>query len=743
MSDRIGTVVSLPLLLLAGGSALADPGPEQQSFWNEELNGPLPRWRETGTPPPDPNQSLVPYAVTRHPAFQVPTSGDIVSPPEYAPCAGVVFRYSSGAWPTEVTDCVTALTAPPEHDEIAYVVVSSASQQTLATNAFTAAGADMSKVVFFRQPNDSIWLRDYGPHFITQDGALGIVDSHYYPTRPLDNFIPTLIADDEFEIPSYDIGLYYSGGNFQPGPADSGFMTALIHLDNPDHPEWFIQQLVMAYQGVETLHILPQLPFSVDGTGHIDMWFYIVDEDTVIISEFLPGENPTAINVTNNAVPYMEALGFEVFRVPALNDWNPGGSNTHYTYTNAYRVNDRIFIPSYGVGGGAHIARDADALATWQAAAPEAEIVQINCWNIIWAAGAIHCIMMQVPRYESPVPAAHVISPDGGEVLVAGTTHDLQWAATDDVAVTSVDLSYSTDGGITFPYPIATGEANDGHYDWTVPATVSDQVVVRVEANDGDSNVGIGDSADTAKITGTMRSVYDFSVNAGVDRWAWGTQTGSWASNVRANRYPVVSELTSTNYARLSTSNATGGDSDTGRYITGFPSSGFETTHVFEFTIAEDPALILDIGILWEGYGDDCTQMEMYVWNEFRGAWADALGWYGENRFMDNFAGNRDETLEGHIDGSFGDYLDPDGLLTILLYGERSGDRSFHDYMAVTVVHRLPADLDGDGVVGVSDFLLLLAVWGPCADPDDCPADLDGSGDVGVNDFLLLLAAWT
>ena len=87
--------------------------------------------------------------------------------------------------------------------------------------------------------------------------------------------------------------------------------------------------------------------------------------------------------------------------------------------------------------------------------------------------------------------------------------------------------------------------------------------------------------------------------------------------------------------------------------------------------------------------------------------------------------------------------FDPDGLLTILLYGERSGDRSFHDYMAVTVVHRLPADLDGDGAVGVSDFLLLLAAWGPCADPDDCPADLDGSGDVGVNDFLLLLADWT
>jgi hypothetical protein len=50
-------------------------------------------------------------------------------------------------------------------------------------------------------------------------------------------------------------------------------------------------------------------------------------------------------------------------------------------------------------------------------------------------------------------------------------------------------------------------------------------------------------------------------------------------------------------------------------------------------------------------------------------------------------------------------------------------------------------DLDGDGVVGVSDFLLLLAAWGPCPD-ECCLADLDRDGAVGVNDFLLLLAEW-
>jgi hypothetical protein len=50
-----------------------------------------------------------------------------------------------------------------------------------------------------------------------------------------------------------------------------------------------------------------------------------------------------------------------------------------------------------------------------------------------------------------------------------------------------------------------------------------------------------------------------------------------------------------------------------------------------------------------------------------------------------------------------------------------------------------PSDLDGDGEVGITDFLALLAAWGPCP---GCDADLDGDGEVGVTDFLALLAAW-
>ncbi|MCH7847868.1 MAG: trypsin-like peptidase domain-containing protein [Planctomycetes bacterium] len=51
-------------------------------------------------------------------------------------------------------------------------------------------------------------------------------------------------------------------------------------------------------------------------------------------------------------------------------------------------------------------------------------------------------------------------------------------------------------------------------------------------------------------------------------------------------------------------------------------------------------------------------------------------------------------------------------------------------------------DLDGDGVVGVKDLLILLGEWGPCDDCNDCLADLDDDCTVGVKDLLILLGNW-
>jgi trimeric autotransporter adhesin len=53
-----------------------------------------------------------------------------------------------------------------------------------------------------------------------------------------------------------------------------------------------------------------------------------------------------------------------------------------------------------------------------------------------------------------------------------------------------------------------------------------------------------------------------------------------------------------------------------------------------------------------------------------------------------------------------------------------------------------PADINCDGVVNVSDLLILFDSWGSCSDCDDCTADLNGDCVVNVSDLLILFDNW-
>lgn len=48
-------------------------------------------------------------------------------------------------------------------------------------------------------------------------------------------------------------------------------------------------------------------------------------------------------------------------------------------------------------------------------------------------------------------------------------------------------------------------------------------------------------------------------------------------------------------------------------------------------------------------------------------------------------------------------------------------------------------DASGDGLVNVTDLLILLSTWGPCS---ACPADIDADGNVGMLDLITLLGNW-
>ena len=51
-----------------------------------------------------------------------------------------------------------------------------------------------------------------------------------------------------------------------------------------------------------------------------------------------------------------------------------------------------------------------------------------------------------------------------------------------------------------------------------------------------------------------------------------------------------------------------------------------------------------------------------------------------------------------------------------------------------------PGDVDGDGIVGVTDLLAIIGAWGPCS---GCDEDLNNDGSVNVTDLLDVIANWS
>ena len=51
-----------------------------------------------------------------------------------------------------------------------------------------------------------------------------------------------------------------------------------------------------------------------------------------------------------------------------------------------------------------------------------------------------------------------------------------------------------------------------------------------------------------------------------------------------------------------------------------------------------------------------------------------------------------------------------------------------------------PGDVDGDGLVGISDLLIVLSDWGSC---HSCAADANGDTHVNITDLLIILSNWT
>ncbi len=312
-----------------------------------------------------------------------PPTGTVSTPAEYADNEGLLIRW--GSFNSVLTEMTVGITTG-DPDGIVYILVTGGSQQSSATSVLQGAGADMDQVGFITYTSNSVWIRDYGPRFIRNDDHRAIVDHVYNRPRPLDDAFPDFLASLWLE-PSYDLPLEHGGGNFHLFADRDAFMSELILAENPGLTAQDVMDYYDSYQNL-SLTIMPGFPTGFDSTRHIDMWMLAVGDREVIIGQYQPSDG-APYTITEDAVAELQARGYTVHRTPG---WNAGG--THYTYTNAVVFNELVFVSEFSN----YAAQNAQAVAVFETAFPDHQVIPVDCSQIIHSAGAIHCVVMHVPE---------------------------------------------------------------------------------------------------------------------------------------------------------------------------------------------------------------------------------------------------------------------------------------------------------------------------------------------------------
>jgi len=111
-------------------------------------------------------------------------------------------------------------------------------------------------------------------------------------------------------------------------------------------------------------------------------------------------------------------------------------------------------------------------------------------------------------QMDAPEPSVTIHGPNGGETLVCNSIEVITWDA--DPFDATIEILYSTDG-ISWTQ-VASGEANDGRYDWTVPCIDSERCSIALIARDACQGRGDDTSDGVFTITSAPEAVTSYNI---------------------------------------------------------------------------------------------------------------------------------------------------------------------------------------------------------------------------------------
>ena len=134
-----------------------------------------------------------------------------------------------------------------------------------------------------------------------------------------------------------------------------------------------------------------------DTDSHIDTLARLCDENTIayVKCDDASDEHYEALKAMEKELKIFKTPAGRPYKLVALPMadacFDEDGQRLPATYANFLIINGAVLVPTYNV------AQDAEALEILRGCFPDREIIGLDCRQLIWQHGSLHCISMQYP----------------------------------------------------------------------------------------------------------------------------------------------------------------------------------------------------------------------------------------------------------------------------------------------------------------------------------------------------------
>lgn len=267
-------------------------------------------------------------------------------------------------------------------------------------------GHDLERLIIYLRPTVDAWIRDYGPTFLLgPEGRKAWIKwifnawGNKYASLARDtgvfekpgNFLP---------LPSFRPGIVLEGGSIEVNGAGVCMTTEQCLLNpnrNPSLSREQIEQLLKDMLAVEQILWLGEGVDGDDTDGHIDDIARFVSPDTILLVREDNASDPNFAVLEENRRRLLEAreagpVRWNVIDLPMPAPVRAEGVRLPASYANFYIGNGCVLLPVF------KDPKDDEAAAILREHFPGRDIVPVDCRDLVYGLGAIHCVSQQEPE---------------------------------------------------------------------------------------------------------------------------------------------------------------------------------------------------------------------------------------------------------------------------------------------------------------------------------------------------------